>query len=360
MFILVYSTTPVVQVRAGLFSTAMRSGHEREALHKLDSLGEKRIISVELSGFLFFGAALQLSDAFIEKVRSLNGKWIVLDFTRVTEIDATSARALSKLVSTLRTEHVLIAISGIVPETKRAIFLGGQSALPGDEDIATGHATLEDNLDEALAWCERKALEDLGVKPPETCAPSGLSPISDSALQLTRIATLLAEYLPRTEGKQDSCSVLKKLAYKLKITDYNPGEVIFTAGDKSDSFFLLLEGTAFQTFDEESAQESPMDWQWNHTSGRFTFEPGALMGEVDFHMRQRRSYTAKAGKGKCRLSEFTRAMLTELEGDDPTTALLAQQIALRSVCMLVGATYGLHGPETPAAKPKLSSDKISK
>jgi len=76
-------------------------------------------------------------------------------------------------------------------------------------------------------------------------------------------------------------------------------------------------------------------------AGQFTFEPGSLLGEIDFYLQQPHHYTAWAGDKGCTAGVITREAVDAMEGEDARLASLLQRICLRSVCMLSMAQEGL-------------------
>jgi len=371
IFIIVYSSTPAVDVRVGCSSTAMRSFDERAALLKL----RDQLACLELRGYLFFGAALQVSDKLLREVREQGSKWVVLDFTHVAGIDSTSARALSKLVVALKTDSVCIAYCSSAGKPQVQRLLKENGAFPLDEDLKFGRAVITDNVDEALAWCERGALREANVPPPGTPAgplilassPDMRSrsedPKTSEAARRRKLTVLLREFVAPLPGSlrnideeavREETRRLENLAARLEDRYFKPDEALFVAGEPCHDFMLLVSGTAVSDPAANSAKK-PSIWA---AAGKFTFEPGSLLGEVDFHLGGERSYTARAGPEGCQVAALTRATVERIEAEDPRLALLVQRLALRSVCLLTEATVGLYvrggaGTSPPAAQSQL-------
>mmetsp|Transcript_115968 Transcript_115968/g.334891 ORF Transcript_115968/g.334891 Transcript_115968/m.334891 type:complete len:907 (+) Transcript_115968:54-2774(+) len=364
-FIVVYSWTPLVDVRLGCSSTAMRSFDERAALQ--NGL-QKSIGIIELRGYLFFGAALQVGDNLLRDIKSLGLQWVVLDFTHVADIDSTSSRALAKLASVLRTDSVRLAVAAAEAKAQVQRLLRENGALPSEAELESGTALVCNSVDEGLAWCERGALRSACIPRPGESPASMILPMPDDveAAELTirmdpsppqgmsKLTLLLREFVsppPGTSPSKDEAAfvedtrMLEQLAARLELRRFSAGTRLFEYGMVSDEIMVLIEGTIIgepgapgsspHAITTSASQERAIGF------GLGTFEPGALLGEVDYYLGRPRSYTATAGPGGCQVAILTRAVVQALESEHPGLALLAQRVALRSVCLLADSTTGL-------------------
>jgi len=346
VFIIVYSSTPAVDVRTGLASTAMRSFDERTALVEL----RRQIVVLELKGYLFFGAALQVSDKLLREIGSLGARWVVLDFTQVAGVDSTSARALAKFVVALRSQDICLAFSALEPHTQTFRLLNENGAMPQESDLASGVMAVADHLDGALAWCERGAIRFAGVQPVVASLQLAMTTPGGTEVKFEHddmLTLLLREYTHpvdsfssphalKTADRSTSRQLedrLRLLARAMEQRKFAASELLFEAGARCDGFMLVVEGVALS--------EGPTDASEITATGRFTFEAGSLLGDVDFHLGAPHSYTARAGPQGCVAAVLSREALERLEETDPRTAVLAQRVALRSVCLLTQATVGI-------------------
>lgn len=347
-FMFVYGRTRAVEIRKGVQSTSMRSFDERAVLLEV----RHQIISLELKGYLFFGAALQVSDRLLKELGDLGARWVVVDFTQVAGVDSTSARALAKLVAALRADDVRVVFCGVQLKAQTYRLIAENGALPSDYDMLCGLAGVTDNMDEALAWCERGALREAGVHRVGSTVqlaltmPDGTRRKPEEGDALT---VLLREYVhpvhlasaevPTKPAASESTKAvdeqLRALAGFMRQERFRPGAPLFTAGSPCDGFWLIFEGTAISDpSPEENSHQAPQ-------YGTFTFEAGAMLGEVDFFLQAPYSYTARAGQQGCAAAVLTRSVLDKMEREDPRLALVAQRVALRSVCLLTLATAGI-------------------
>lgn len=373
VFIIVYSSTPVVEIRQGVASTAMRSFDERAFL--LDF--RRQILCIELRGYLFFGASLQVSDNLLRRVEDTAATWVVMDFTHVTGIDSTSARAIAKFVCSLRSNSVRVALSGASRKLQVHRLLYENGAFPTESDLLMDQARLSETLDDALRWCEVFALKGAGFVPPEPCskqvsldnneddAPLTL-PVRLRAPQgagktcsyIELVMTLLAEFIAPLPGASNTdlenasavptqyVTGLEKLARSLEDRVLKPNEVIFTIGERCDRFMLLVAGTVVEERPSDAAEEK-------ESLITKSYEQGSLLADVDFYLGAPHRYTARAGGLGCRVAILTREAASSLEVTDPPTALLTQRIALRSVCLLAESMFALFARSTDTRRRSL-------
>ena len=125
--------------------------HSRKARTPEEAaLLEKRggdILVLELQGVLFFGSAEMLSDD-IERASAAGIRTIILDLRRVTEIDATGARILADIQTSLarKNQHLALALA---KNSETAARLSEAGTI---EAIGTG-CVFED-IDRAMEWAE--------------------------------------------------------------------------------------------------------------------------------------------------------------------------------------------------------------
>jgi len=324
VFIAVYSTTPAVAIRSRRFSSAQRSGVERRAL--LDMAEKNRIVSLEFKGYLFFGASLQLSDKLIRSVREMEAQWVVMDLTLVNGIDSTSARALSKLLSTLRQDGIRVSVSMEMSEERHFQqmhrILEENMALPSEEDIEVGRCQITDSLDHALAWCERGALREEHPACRLSLTES-LDGSSAEKAQLELLLRILGEYADPADRIPPA--MLKELAGRMRITSFEPRQTIFEGNTRDfDGMLFIMDGRV----------ECEPSVNGSRFRGKFTCEPGSLMGEVDFYLREPHHYTARAGDRKVVAGVLSRDAFDAMEREDPRLASLLNKCCLRSACML--------------------------
>lgn len=100
----------VIAAFFALRAVAMTSGAHREQIPGVAMPGDERIALFRLNGSVFFGAA----DRVLEDVHAIDGiDVVIVRMSQVTLLDATGARKLSELVTTLERRGVTVLIKGI-------------------------------------------------------------------------------------------------------------------------------------------------------------------------------------------------------------------------------------------------------
>ena len=206
-----------------------------------------RIAMLELDGALFFGTA-EAADHEIERLVHISDQ-IVLDFERVSEVDASGARVLLQAADAVRRAGKHLLFAGLSPRNApmrmiRDMDVHGRLAdahfFP-DADRALEHA--EDRL---LATLARTSVVDAPLTLGEALAGSGLN-----AVELELLRSMMVE---RRVAK---------------------GEAVFRSGDPGDSMFVLLQGQVGIWLPGEQTEDDAV-------LGRrlISFAPGVVFGDM--------------------------------------------------------------------------------
>jgi SulP family sulfate permease len=242
----------------------------------------RSILAIELEGPLFFASAETLHNrvdaAIAEGVRH-----VVLDVSRVTELDSTGARILLQCDERLRAARCRLLVCG-------ADARPGLAALMADHGISaalTG-ARLFPDLDRALERCEDELLQERRG----TAATEGEAPLEGFAIARGLTA----------EG-------LQALRAAMSRREYEAGQVVFDHDDPGDALYVIARGSA-------SA--------WIDGTRLMTFSRGTFFGEMALLDRERRSASVTAdGPLACHLLERARFEALCREHPEVGLALLA-------------------------------------
>ena len=191
-------------------SRKVRSAAEAELLRTHGA----RIALLELDGALFFGTA-EAADEEIERLVHASDQ-IVIDFERVSEIDASGARVLLHAAAVVRRAGKSLLFAGLSPRNARTRMIRDMDVhgrLADAQFFADADRALEHAEDRLLATLARSPLDDEPLTLAEALAGSGLE-----ADELELLASMMVE---RRVAK---------------------GEVVFRYGDPGDSMFVLLRG----------------------------------------------------------------------------------------------------------------------
>lgn len=216
----------------------------------------KEIAIVELDGPLFFGTA----DALVTECIGLCGRsrTLILDFRRVSEMDATGVRLLLLLARTVSARGTALLLGHVTPEDDNGRFI---AAIGGN--LLFKLVGCFPDVDAALEWAEDRLVDTYSHGPPsgrelglaELCLADGMAP-SD--------AVVIGEYVARRE--------------------FARGKPLFRKGDGGESLFLLARGTVTISVGRPGGGVI-----------RFaTLIPGVMFGEMALLEHQPRSADATA------------------------------------------------------------------
>jgi MFS superfamily sulfate permease-like transporter len=238
----------------------------------------REIVLVQLEGAVFFGTAERLA----REVEPLGpgAKFVILDFKRVTMIDASGAMALDRLSQELHAQGARLLLAGIVRGDRHARALHAFGAF-----LAATESRWFDDADQALEFAERHLLE--GADGP----PRGVE-LPCTALPL--FANLTADEVASVRARVDRIALAS-------------GEVLFREGEPGNRVYALAQGSV-------SIVARGLD---GAPDRRFaSFSPGVMFGEAAMLDGGGRSASAIADVDSV-VYAMTRASLDELRASDP-------------------------------------------
>ena len=245
MFIRSNSKPPVRQIIHANRRTSRKVRPPADA-ELLRAHGE-RIALLELDGALFFGTA-EAADEEIERLVHVSDQ-ILIDFERVSEVDASGARVLLQAADIVRRAGKHLLFAGLSPRNHRMRMIR-------DMDV---HGRLADahffpDADQALEHAEDRLLASL------------------SRADLDDAPLTLAEALAGTKFDADEVAVLSSMMTERRFTK---GAVVFRQGDPGDSMYILLQGQIGIWLSSSQAEgDGP--------GGRrlISFAPGVMFGDM--------------------------------------------------------------------------------
>lgn len=243
----------------------------------------RRIALVELDGALFFGTA-ETADEAIEQLTH-GAEFIVLDFHRVTEVDASGAR-------------VLLLAADLVQRAGRHLLLAGLSARDPrtrtirDMDV---HDRLADaqffpDADRALEYAEDRLLAQI-------------APAAQPGAALTLAQTQFGAGLSEDE--------LALLASQMIEREVPRGSAVFRTGEPGDAMFVSLRGQIGIVLPAEDTDASGTP-----TRRMVSYAPGVAFGEIGLLEGRPRSADAIAEEDALVL-ELPRANYERLAAGQP-------------------------------------------
>lgn len=269
-----------------------------------------RYALIELEGLLFFGTAEELEDVI--ETRLADARFIVLDCSRLIDIDLSAAQVLSRMAGRLRARHTRLVLAGLDPAGERATFLassGLAQVLPRKRWFA--------NADAALEWAENQVLD------------------SGSATRRLDAATTL-RHLDVCAGM--SAEQAATLEHLMQRKLYVRGDILFQAGDASDAMYVLQAGSI--SILRASGADTPR-------IRIACLSAGLVVGEMGLIENQPRTADAIADTTvECLVLE--RTALEQLQRHHPQIAnLLYANLARTLAQRLRDTTIRLHGYMRP-------------
>jgi sulfate permease, SulP family len=199
------------------------------------------ILVLELQGVLFFGSAEMLSDD-TERASAAGMRTIILDLRRATEIDATGARILTEIQTSLarKNQHLALALA---KNSQTAARLSEAGII---EAIGTG-CVFED-IDRAIEWAE-----DELIRTDANDTKSDEIPLASVDL-LSTLTSTEREAIERHTRRET----------------FPRGKIIFREGDPGQELFIITKGRASAYLKQINGGEIRLA----------TFAPGTIFGEL--------------------------------------------------------------------------------
>ncbi len=224
-------------------SRKVRPAHEAESLR----VHGKRIALIELDGALFFGTA-EAADEEIERLVHVSDQ-IVIDFRRVTEVDASGARVLLQAADNVLRAGKHLLFAGLTPRDARMRMIRDMDV---HERLADTHFFAD--ADRALEHAEDCLLATIARTP------------SDDA------SLTLAQALAGSGLEAEEAELLESLMSERR---FAKGEFVFRSGDPGDSMFVLLQGQIGIWLPEKDAEDDAP-----HGRRLISFAPGVVVGDM--------------------------------------------------------------------------------
>jgi SulP family sulfate permease len=214
-----------------------------------------------LQGFLFFGSASRLLEEIklaVDEGDNKTKRFLVMDFTRVDEMDSSAANSFAKLMQICARENIVLCLAGNHPT-----ILERLKDLAEELELADGVVSTFSDLDAAAGWCDDQLLLDF---------VGGSA--SDQLMDPVELLSGLIE-------QQDSIATISSHFERLKIAT---GEVLFEQGQSGDSLYLILSGSISIVIDLPGGQSLTVR----------TMRAGSILGEMAVYTGSSRSASAHA------------------------------------------------------------------
>ena len=286
-FVYNYARLSVIRVNASL--RERKSSIDRPpAENSLIELEGEQVQVLELQEFLFFGTAEQVVEAIRQRLldRSrLSLRFVVIDFRRVSGMDAAAAATFVKIRNLLAGSEVELIFSSLSPDIEQALARNG---IDFSADPSVGR---ERDLDHALERCEDRLL---------------------SAISREETWQDVEDYLAQTIGPSTR---LKDLVASMQEIRLQPGDRFIRAGEAGDDLFLLWTGRAKVEAVLGNGKRMRLR----------TVKPGVVLGEIAMYRGGPRTADVVA-EVPSTVYRLARRQLRYLEQSDPELALLVHRL----------------------------------
>lgn len=250
-------------VRSWRFGNELHSRRMRDARDVgLLMANGRKILMIELEGPMFFASMEQLHNR-IDAAIAGNVHYVVLDVSRVNEVDSSGARILQQTWQRIRNAGAELLICGQDEHHQTGSMLH-------DHGVATivGADHLFPDLDRALEWCENHLLASL---------KSGIDDTADLAFDQLDITRGLSP------GEREE---LQKV---LTRCEFAGGDAVFSEGDAGDALYIIVRGSASVRLQRDATSSAR-----GGDRRLVTFSAGTIFGEMALLDREPRSATVTA------------------------------------------------------------------
>ncbi|WP_054149187.1 SulP family inorganic anion transporter [Rhizobium sp. AAP116] len=286
-FVYNYARLSVIRVDASL--RERKSSIDRpQAENSLIELEGEQVQVLELQEFLFFGTAEQIIEAIRRRLQDrsrLSLRFVVIDFRRVSGMDAAAAATFVKIRNLLAGSEIELVFSSLSPEIEQALARNGID-FASDSSVAR-----ERDLDHALERCEERLI---------------------AAIAREETWQDIEDYFVQTIGPS---ARLKDLVASMEEIRLQPGDRFIRAGEPGDDLFLLWTGRAKVEAVLGNGKRLRLR----------TVKPGVVLGEIAIYRGGPRTADVVA-EVPSTVYRLARRQLRYLEQTDPELALLVHRL----------------------------------
>ena len=216
------------------------------------------IVIMKLQGAIFFGTASDVTSNIGAKLASPEPapvKYLVLDLKHVNLMDTSGIRSLTRLAQLTESRGVSVAVTGhdarIREQLERSGFFTEQNA------AAPVRRCQFAQLDEGVAWCENRILDDLRI-----AGAAGADTLED------RLARMLADR-----------AAARAMAPLFRREEHAAGSWLVRRGEPGECLYLVDSGLLSVVVDTEDGEERIVG----------VYTGGAIIGEMAVYMEGART-----------------------------------------------------------------------
>lgn len=285
LFVINYSQLSVIKSEVSGSDHASNIDRDLDTRELLNREG-RRILILNLQGFIFFGTA----DKLITTVRTRildrlasQVDYLVLDFHHVSQLDTSAIVSFAKLAQLSDRLGFHIVISGADEKSLRQLVRHRFFTF-GD---VRWQRIYKDQLDTAVAWCESRLLESLHIN-------------------VEHRTKTLDQILEQVTGSVDDA---RQLATFFVEEHFPRGVYLFREGDSGESLFFVGSGTVVVVLQTHDRLERILR----------TYKSGAMFGEMAVYTAEARSASVRIDDDSV-LFKLEKTRLIEMQQQFPVAS----------------------------------------
>ncbi|OSQ46980.1 SulP family inorganic anion transporter [Marivita geojedonensis] len=286
IFVISYAKADILRSRTTGRKRRSRVERSNEAMEYLSSAGDTCVI-LELTGFLFFGTSDRIARVTFSELENEGVKFLILDFERVSGLDASANLSLTDVVTRAQASGVEVIFCAMAPKLKRHFLQVGP--IPRMVRFFA-------SCDAALEHVEDQLLKDANHNSLGT-VPHVISLVKD----------IEAEFADRQD-------IIRRI-------DLQAGEILLHIGSGSSELYILVQGQLRAEIETEKAARLRVA----------EFREGALIGELAYYANVPRTAWVVADQP----SHVLRIDLSDVDGTFSPSLYAFHQAAARSLAMRV-------------------------
>ncbi|TMW61103.1 hypothetical protein Poli38472_013566 [Pythium oligandrum] len=392
-------------------SNVVRNADQHELLYGSSTarqgslMKNQPIVTVELQGHIFFGSATRIqkrvkravyvypeqttqserSDQRDERLPLLSTsslvnlegtpctdrhrgptRFVVIDFSHVSGLDATAARSCFLALKMLFKRHKITVVYCGMKENIEFLLRANDVFPAEDHDGELCHITSDADL--ALDWCEQQLIL-AAAKRRSLNSGRSLQAFLPSATQELSLPLVFNAYLSTERRNTPAVTqAIEDVVQQFTIQKWKPNDRIFMVGEAAESWFVLLRGqvTLYTTSATSVATGSPHfgspsvsnlrqrrygsnGQHQPHSQDRSSsssdasdgsdrelvsrVRAGCIFGDMDFMLQQGRSIDAVCTEENTVTAVISRSKMEKLLQTQPQVAFVLQEVILRASYM---------------------------
>ena len=241
-------------------------------------------------------------------------RFVVFDFTMVSGLNATAARScFLNLCRTLAPYGIYVVFGGVVEGDRIDRLLRGHEILTDSPTSALRF----DSIDEALEHCEDELLRAAAHSESAALAERQRREMfpRSTAAGLSRVLSPLVE--------PSWSDMLEGMSPFFAERSYAERQLIFRRGEPAQAVYFIVAGEV-TLWEKRGPDDRPYRL--------VRYVDGGIFGEVDFFLRQPRSFFAEASSADCTLRVLTRDALQSMQSQASLLAAALEHALLKYLC----------------------------